>query len=90
MQQSLTQEIIEKEFGQCKFSAESIKSEPSYFYTIIVNNYHIYIQDFEKTNEDDENIIIVNIFEKGEKVWLGIEFENMNDAISKIKEEIKL
>src|SRR5690349_17236825 len=77
----LTKEIAIEHFGDCKYSCQQTP-DPSQFHSIILGDYHIYVEEWE----DGEVMASINTI--GIKNGIGFEGYGLIDTIHLIKNYI--
>jgi hypothetical protein len=85
MKPTLTEELIKLNFGECRYSCE-LTNEPSYFYTILVDDFSIFIEEWILSNETEIEIHST-VFGK-EKKLISLPSGSLNYVLNEIKKVI--
>lgn len=81
----LTEEIIKLNFGECKHSCE-LTNEPSYFYTILIDDFSIFIEEYI-LSDSTEIEIHSTVFRKEKKI-ISLPSGRLEDVLNEIKKVI--
>lgn len=82
----LHKEDIISRFGECKYSIQ-LTFDPSWFHTIIIKDYTIYIQEWIDSNDPE---IYATIFTEGKKNPNGFSNTNLLLLLDDIVEFVKI
>lgn len=85
MKPTLTEELIKLNFGESKHSCE-LTNEPSYFHTILVDDFSIFIEEYILNNETEIEIHST-VFGK-EKKLISLPSGSLEDVLNEIKKVI--
>lgn len=85
MKPLLTEDIIKLNFGEC-IHAYELTNEPSYFHTLIIDDFSIFIEEYILSDETEIEIHST-VFGKEKKI-LSLPSGNLEDVINEIKKVI--
>lgn len=81
----LNKEEIKKRFGDCKYSCE-LTAEPSWWHTIVMDGYTIFVEEWMF---DDEDTDIIAVVYKNKKRLSGLSNTEMPQLLDDIEKLIK-